>query len=145
MSKRIVHVVFLSLSVAMVAMASHGGPSPTLFQDGRVVRLQAPAEFLKRVPGGARVRLTMMNPRLGKTSVIGVSRRTFKNGLSISTPDTLRFLPEKGTILILSEDSTDGASCLPPEFGIDCFGSLCFGTTYCLPGPGPGGFQCSCE
>ena len=58
---------------------------------------------------------------------------------SLTTRGKLEFLPEKGTQLILSADTTDAESGLLPEFGIDCFGSLCSGTTYCLPGPGDGG------
>ena len=144
MRKRVVQAVLLILPVAIVALADQGS-TPSLRQDGSLVQLQASEAFLKFVPVGAPLRLTLVDPRLGQTSVVGVARRTFKNGLALTKSGSLAFLPEKGTQVILSAPSTDAASCLLPEFGIDCFGSFCIGTTYCLPGDGPGGFVCSCE
>jgi hypothetical protein len=144
MKKRIVQVSLLFLSVAIVALADQGS-SPSLRQDGALAQLQASEAFLKFVPVGKPIRLTLVDRRLGRTSVVGVASRTFKNGLALSTSDRLAFLPERGTEVVLSAPSTDAASCLLPEFGIDCFGSFCAGTTYCLPGDGPGGFVRSCE
>jgi hypothetical protein len=144
MKKRIVPVALLSLVVAFVALAEQGA-APTIRQDGNIIQLTASQAFLKFVPVGTPVRLTLIDPRLGKTSVVGTPSRKMKNVLALTATGTLAFLPERGTRVVLSGTSADPASCLLPEFGIDCFGSFCAGTTYCLPGDGPGGFVCSCE
>jgi hypothetical protein len=133
----------LFLSIALVAIAEQGS-SPSLRQDGTLVRLQASEAFVKFVPVGKPLRLTLVNPRLGQTSVVGTARRAFKNGLTLTTNGTLAYLPESGTQVVFSGSDTDGASCLSAEHGIDCFAAFCVGTTYCLPGDGPGGFVCTC-
>ncbi len=143
MRKSIGRAALLSLLVAMVALADQGS-TPTVRQDGSLVQVQASETFLKFVPVGKPLRLTLVDSRLGKTSVVGVPRRKFKNGLALTTSGSLAFLPERGTQVVFSGESTDGASCLSAEFGIACFGSFCIGTTYCLPGDGPGGFVCTC-
>lgn len=143
MRKRTVRVMLLCLSVAIVALADSGS-SPSLRQDGTLVQIQASETFVKFVPQGKPLRLTLVDPRLGQTSVVGVARRTFKNGLALTTSGTLAFLPEKGTQVIFSAPSTNAVGCLSAEFGIGCFAAYCIGTTYCLPGDGPGGFVCTC-
>jgi hypothetical protein len=143
MKKRIAQGVLLFLSIALVAIAEQGS-SPSLRQDGTLVRLQASETFVKSVPVGKPLRLTLVNPRLGQTSVVGVARRPFKNGLTLTTNSTLAYLPENGTQVVFSGTDTDGAGCLSAEHGIDCFAAFCVGTTYCLPGDGPGGFVCTC-
>ena len=144
MKKKIAQGMLLALSVALVAIADQGS-SPSVRQDGTLVQLQATEAFVKFLPVGKPLRLTLVDRRLGKTSVVGTARRTFKNGLALTTNGTLAYLPERGTQIVLSGAATDGASCLSAEHGIDCFGSACIGTTYCLPGDGEGGFVCSCE
>jgi hypothetical protein len=141
---RIVPAGLLLLVVTFVALAEQGA-APAIRQDGKIVQLTASQAFLKFVPVGQPVRLTLIDPRLGQTSVVGTPSRKMKNVLALSANGTLAFLPERGTRVVLSGTSADPADCILPEFGIDCFGSFCVGTTYCLPGDGPGGFVCSCE
>jgi hypothetical protein len=134
----------LVLTVALAAIAEQGS-APSVRQDGNLVHIQASQAFLRSVPEGQPIRLTLADPRLGTTSIVGAPRRKQKNGLAVTTNSSLTFLPERGTLVILSAPSADPASCVPPEFGADCVGSFCVGTTYCVPGDGPGGFVCSCE
>jgi hypothetical protein len=144
MKNSLSYVIPLVLAIAVVVVAEQGGP-PSLRQDGNLIQMQASQTFLKSVSEGQPLRLTLANPKLGQTSVVGTPRRKQKNGLALTTSASLTFLPEQGTLVILSAPSADPASCVPPEFGVDCFGSFCVGTTYCAPSDGPGGFVCSCE
>jgi hypothetical protein len=132
------------LTVALAAIAEQGS-APSVRQDGNLVQVQASQAFLRLIPEGQPLRLTLVDPKLGQTSVVGTPRRKQKNGLALTTNATLAFLPEKGTRVILSGASADPANCVPPEFGTDCVGTFCVGTTYCAPSDGPGGFVCSCE
>ena len=144
MKNSLSYVVPLLLAIALVVVADQGSP-PSVRQDGKLVHVQASQTFLESVPEGQPLRLTLLDPKLGETSVVGTPRRMQKNGLGLTTNANLTFLPEKGTRVIFSAESADPASCVPPEFGVDCIGSFCVGTTYCVPGDGPGGLVCSCE
>lgn len=121
MRKRVVQAVLLSVSIAIVALADPGS-SPSVRQDGTLVQVQASEAFVKFVPQGKPLRLTLVDGRLGQTSVVGVASRTLKNGLAITTSGTLAFLPERGTQVIFSAPSADAKNCFPAEFGIDCWG-----------------------
>jgi hypothetical protein len=99
MRKRIVSAALLFLSATLVALAEQGS-APVLRQDGALVQLQASEAFLKFLPVGKPLRLTLVDPKLGQTSVVGVASRKFKNGLALTTSGTLAFLPERGTQVV---------------------------------------------
>jgi hypothetical protein len=144
MKNGIIPGALVILVTALAALAQQGSV-PSVRQDGNLVQVQASEAFLNLVTEGQPLRLTLVDPKLGQTSVVGTPRRRQKNGLALTTNASLGFLPEKGTRVILSAESADPASCLPPEVGVDCVGTFCVGTTYCLPSEEAGGIVCSCE
>jgi hypothetical protein len=111
-------------------------------------RIAMPAKAAATLPTDRRVELTVAMPDGSSSSVLGRIERSSTGVVTLVTGESLQVpLAVPGSQATLSEpDPIFG--CLPAEFGIDCFASsyitMCAGTTYCLPGNGPGGFTCQC-
>lgn len=111
-------------------------------------RIAMPASAAATLPTDKRIKLTVATPDGNKSSVFGRAQVSSTYQVTLVTSESLSVpLAIPGSVVRLSEPD-DIFDCLPAEFGIDCFASsyitACAGTTYCLPGPGPGGFVCEC-
>ncbi len=118
----------------------YGGLLPV--PDGYVV--EVPRTAARDLPIGRMARLTLRHPERGATTVSGLLVAD-DAGIRVETDEVLEFDVDDPRIAIEVTDS-DGpfGPCWEAEFGGSCWITMCAGTTYCVPGPGPGGLTCRC-
>lgn len=116
--------------------------------DARGYRISVPTPNLAAIPTDRLVQLTVSaGGQRGR--VTGRAEISSDGSVLLVTPSSLGVpLSTRGVHAILAAPDAVEASCGAAEFGIGCWASsyiaFCAGTTYCLPGDGPGGFTCKC-
>ncbi len=104
-----------------------------------------PAQVRSAVPTSEPLRLVLRDAAGNVSSVAGPVRTLASGQLWIQTADRFTSSPTQcPSKAVLQKATLSDASCLDAELGIGCFLTWCAGQTYCLPGNGPGGFDCRC-
>ncbi len=104
-----------------------------------------PTQVRAAVPTSEPLRLVLRDAAGNVSSVAGPVRMLASGQLWIQTADRLPSSPSQcPTKAVLQRATLSDSGCLGAEFGIGCFLTWCAGQAYCLPGSGPGGFDCRC-
>ncbi len=103
-----------------------------------------PTQVRSAVPTSEPLRLVLRDAAGNVSSVAGPVRTLASGQLWIQTADRFPSPSQCPTTAVLQRATLNDSSCLAAEFGIGCFLTWCAGQAYCLPGSGPGGFDCKC-
>ncbi len=146
MRKSLVLTFFVAMamsSLSLFAQCKTAGTGISAVKGGYEIVL--PAEVIGKIPTDQPTQLVLRNAEKRIASVTGRIHPAGGNKLRLETSEKLAFSPASCKMQISLQASTvKPGGCFDAEFGNSCWLTFCAGTTFCVPGPGPGGMQCQC-
>jgi hypothetical protein len=136
-------VTAVTSSLPLFAQCQTAGTGVSEVKGGYEIVL--PAELIGKVPTNQTVQLVLRNAQKRVASVSGRIHPVGKDKLRLETREKLAFSPVSCKMQVALQASTvKPGGCFDAEHGSSCWLTFCAGTTFCVPGPGPGGMQCAC-
>jgi hypothetical protein len=145
-----------TLTLALCLLAGSFGLTPLHAQQCKVpttgiaavtggYTVTLPPQFASTVPTNEPLRVVLRDSVGNVSSVAGPVRVLSTGQLWIQTSERFSSSVQQcPSDVIVQGAAFDPFHCLDAEFGMGCFLKWCAGTTYCLPGDGPGGMACKC-